>query len=403
MMGNTHYTPLISVIVPVYNAEPYLSKCIESITNQSYKNLEIILVDDGSTDGSEKICDMLGQVDNRIKVIHKKNGGAVSARKTGIGIAVGEYVAYVDSDDWIEPDMFTVMLRKMEDADVVIGGIERDFGSNVSYETNIIEAGIYYGKRLDELFAKMIYTGNFFERGVTSYLCGKLFKTDILRKNQMCVPDEIRVAEDPACLYPTLLEADKIVILTDCFYHYQMRDDSVMGVNDGNEIKRYKVFYSYLKSRFSEKRRWENCLRHQLDYLMIFLLMLKNIEVFQGDKRFFFPYGCINEGAKIAVYGAGRFGHELVRYLDNTGRYILTAWVDSNIRGNIQRPDVLREIDFDYVLVAVLMESKRNEIFNQICGMGIAESKIKMLDMTLIEKESQLIVKRLNSRDSIDT
>lgn len=389
---------MVSVIVPVYNAAPYLPKCVESITNQTYKNLEIILVDDGSTDGSDKICDRLEQMDSRIKVVHKKNEGAVSARKTGIELATGEHTAYVDSDDWIEPDMLAIMHRKIEDADIIICGIERDFGSHISYETNHVGAGIYYGKGRDKLYAKMIYTGNFFERGIMPYVCGKLFRTDILRKNQLRVPREIRVAEDPACLYPTLLEAEKIVVLPDCFYHYQMRDDSVMGMNDGNEIERYRVFYSYLKNRFSEKKQWEKCLRIQLDYLMVFLLMLRNIEIFQCDAQFLFPYGGIDKGSKIAVYGAGRFGHELIRYLHSIEEYTVTAWVDSNARENIETPDVLGEIEFDYVLVAVLMESARQEIWNQIRSMGIAEDKIKMIDMTLIEKERRLIESRFENQ-----
>lgn len=397
-MKNTHYAPLISVIVPVYNAAPYLSKCVASIANQTYANLEIILVDDGSTDGSGKICDTLGQFDDRIKVIHKENGGTVSARKRGIIHAKGEYAAYVDSDDWIEPDMFEIMLRKMKDADVVICGIERDFGSSISYETNCIEAGIYHGEQLEDFYSKMIYTGNFFERGITPYVFGKLFKTDLLEKNQMCVPEEIRVAEDPACLYPTLLEANKIVVLPDCFYHYQMRDDSVMGTNDGNEIVWYKVFYSYLKKRFSEKRQWKNCLMPQLDYLMTFMLMLRNIEIFQADIPFLFPYGYLNQGARIVVYGAGRFGHELIRYLRSVEHYTLTAWVDRNTRENIQSPSMMDEIEFDYVLVAVLMENTRKEIFNQIRSMGIADNKIKMIDMMFIEKERHLIESRLSDK-----
>lgn len=106
------FAPLISVIVPVYNVEEYLTKCIDSIINQTYTNLEIILVDDGSTDRSLKICNEYLQKDARVKVIHKENGGVTSARKAGLLQAAGEYVTYVDGDDWLERDAYSVIYER---------------------------------------------------------------------------------------------------------------------------------------------------------------------------------------------------------------------------------------------------------------------------------------------------
>ncbi|MCM1286171.1 MAG: glycosyltransferase [Acetobacter sp.] len=106
---------LITVIVPVYNAEKFIDRCIISIINQTYKNLEIILVDDGSSDNCPQICDKWAEKDDRIKVIHKKNGGEISARTAGIAEASGKFIGFVDSDDWIEPDMYEYMHSKFED------------------------------------------------------------------------------------------------------------------------------------------------------------------------------------------------------------------------------------------------------------------------------------------------
>lgn len=100
--------PKISIIVPVYNVEKYLRKCIDSILNQTFKDFELILIDDGSTDESGKICDEYNLKDNRIKVIHKENGGLSSARNAGLDIAQGEYIGFVDSDDWIESDQICI-------------------------------------------------------------------------------------------------------------------------------------------------------------------------------------------------------------------------------------------------------------------------------------------------------
>lgn len=119
----------LSVIVPVYNVETYLNRCIDSIINQTYKNLEIILVDDGSTDKSGKICDKYAAIDSRIKVIHKKNGGLVSARKYGVMNATGDYITDVDSDDWIENQAFSYMIEKLSqyNPDMLVLGHKKEY------------------------------------------------------------------------------------------------------------------------------------------------------------------------------------------------------------------------------------------------------------------------------------
>ena len=99
----------ISVIIPVYNVEKYLDKCIMSVINQSYKNLEIIIVDDGSTDNSRVLCDKYAKIDNRIKVFHKKNGGLSDARNFGLKHATGEFIAFLDSDDWVDKDLYKIL------------------------------------------------------------------------------------------------------------------------------------------------------------------------------------------------------------------------------------------------------------------------------------------------------
>ena len=120
---------LISVIVPCYNVEKYLKKCVESIVNQSYQNLEIILVDDGATDGTPALCDELAKTDDRIKVLHKVNGGLSDARNAGFATASGKYVAFFDSDDWVEPDTIKIAYDKItaNNSDLVVWGYVADF------------------------------------------------------------------------------------------------------------------------------------------------------------------------------------------------------------------------------------------------------------------------------------
>ena len=176
--------PLISVVVPIYNIENYIRKCIESIQNQTYKKIEIILVDDGSTDLSGKICDEYALNDSRIKVIHKKNGGLVSARKVGIENAEGMYATYVDGDDWIESDMYEKLLNQIVDADIIISGKIRDYGDHSVYERNKIPEGIYNADDLKNIiYATMMYTGRFYERGISPQIYQNLYVKEILLKH----------------------------------------------------------------------------------------------------------------------------------------------------------------------------------------------------------------------------
>ena len=139
---------MISIIVPVYNTEAYLPQCIESLICQTYKDIEIILVDDGSTDDSLRICDGYQKKDVRIKVLHQKNAGVVNARKAGLYMAAGEYIAFVDGDDWVEPDMYECMYQKLfeQDVDVVMCGRFEDTGEVCKKVFHGIEEG-RYGKR----------------------------------------------------------------------------------------------------------------------------------------------------------------------------------------------------------------------------------------------------------------
>ena len=120
MNQKTKKLPLISVIVPIYKVEKYLNKCVQSILNQTYENLEIILVDDGSPDNCGKICDQLAQKDDRIVVIHKQNGGLSSARNAGIEIANGEYIGFVDSDDYVEKFMYELLLKSIKESNTML-------------------------------------------------------------------------------------------------------------------------------------------------------------------------------------------------------------------------------------------------------------------------------------------
>ena len=144
----------LSVVVPVYNVEKYLSRALDSILQQTYPVYEVICVDDGSTDSSRNILNEYAKRDSRIRIIHKENGGLVSARKAGILEVSGEYTAYVDSDDFIEPNMYEEMmeLAVKHDADIVTSGLIRDYGNSITVNPEKMARGVYSNVRHNEKF-----------------------------------------------------------------------------------------------------------------------------------------------------------------------------------------------------------------------------------------------------------
>ena len=209
-------TDLISVIVPVYNVEKYLPKCVDSILAQTYKELEIILVNDGSKDDSLTICKAYAERYDNVKLIDKPNGGLSSARNAGLQIATGEYIGYVDSDDWIEPDMFSKLMKACidNDADISICGVYRDY-TDKSVPQKSPSVVLNRDEALEKLLANY---------QVQDYAVNKLYKKDLWKEIRY---PEGRFFEDILTTYKTFKLANKVAIIEDCLYHYVQREGSI--------------------------------------------------------------------------------------------------------------------------------------------------------------------------------
>lgn len=212
--------PIISIIIPVYNVEKYLCKCIDSILGQTYKELEIILVDDGSTDNSGVICDKYEKKDNRIKVIHKKNGGLSDARNCGLDNAIGEYIAFLDSDDWVDFKYIEILYENLRDynADISICNFRRvhDEKELLNNHNNII---LY--NNIEAL--QQIYTNKSVQAIVA---WNKLYKKSIFKKNRF---PKGKIHEDEY-LIPILLYETKRVVYTDKeLVYYRQTPNSIMN------------------------------------------------------------------------------------------------------------------------------------------------------------------------------
>jgi glycosyltransferase involved in cell wall biosynthesis len=249
--------PLVSIIIPIYNSEIFLDKCIQSALNQSYKNIEIILVNDGSIDSSKEICDNYSSIDNRIKAIHKNNGGLVSSRKAGLKASTGDYILYIDGDDWIELNLIENYINQAlkHNADVVLSSHIINLEGREDILMNPLPSGVYDKDKLNSMiYPKMLYTGKFSQFGIFSYSWGKLYKREVLFKNQLSVDESITIGEDALCLYPTLLDSDVLVILEQPYYHYRQRADSLIKTLRKIEISKMQKVYDDLKNIFFPTR-----------------------------------------------------------------------------------------------------------------------------------------------------
>lgn len=213
---------LISIIIPVYNVAEYLPQCLETVCGQTYKKLEIILVDDGSTDESGKICDEWKQKDERIRVIHKKNGGVSSARNEGLKVAKGEFIGFVDSDDWLELDMYQKLVAGIQNADAVsCGYVDYPYGEGVPVPKGTKEWPVCdYPDAIIALFER---------NGYFTTLWNKLFRWEVIFSDGKYIPldQTLSFGEDEVWLCRILKRCQGIVFVPEALYHWRPRAGSV--------------------------------------------------------------------------------------------------------------------------------------------------------------------------------
>lgn len=269
---------LLSIIVPVYNVEPFLEQCIESILAQSFTDFELIIVDDGSTDNSGNICDKYAETDSRISVIHKKNGGVVSARKAGLAAASGKYVGYVDGDDWIDSNMYLYMIDNAlkYDCDLVMCDVEHEQHHMKTHDITgaTLETGYYSRSELEEkIFPIMLYSGSFYNFGIYPVIWNKLFKRDMLLKHQLSIYDNIKNGEDAACVYPYFLEINNMYFMKQQYlYHYRHSNVQMTAIYDKDSFERFKSLYRFFNESNLAVSQYSSQLNYYYSYLVKMLI-----------------------------------------------------------------------------------------------------------------------------------
>lgn len=212
---------LISIIVPVYNVEKYINRCVSSLVKQTYKNLEILLIDDGSTDDSLYLCNQWADRDKRIKVVHSSNCGVSHARNLGLSIASGDYIGFVDADDWIEEDMYESMMRYMMQfhSDIHIGGFSVDYADK---SIITLKKGTPHSMAPQEAMKEMLSLERYpLFRG---HLCDKLYRSVVVKNERL--DERLKLSEDTLFFWQILQRTTLVSYAPQFSYHYYMRAES---------------------------------------------------------------------------------------------------------------------------------------------------------------------------------
>ncbi|MDD6520031.1 MAG: glycosyltransferase [Oribacterium sp.] len=253
---------LISIIVPIYNVEKYIHRCIDSIINQTYKNIEIILVDDGSSDGSGKICDEYQRKDERIKVIHKKNGGLGFARNSGLDVASGKYVTFIDGDDYIGlthiEKMHTLIIET--NSDTCMAGHTKVYSNREEKHLNVCSGKIYKGNVKEQILPRMCGANTYGQDYIEMSVCMVLLSNEIIKQNNLrFVSEREYVSEDLVFDFEYYPLSKSVCISDDADYYYCDNAGSLTTKYRSDRFESQIKLYKLLSEKAQEIGIWEEC------------------------------------------------------------------------------------------------------------------------------------------------
>lgn len=274
----------VSIIVPVYNVEKYIAQCIESLQQQTYPNIEIVLVDDGSTDRCPEICDSYSKSDNRIVVIHKENQGLVNAWIDGTRISTGQYLCFVDSDDWVEKDMIAefVAVSNSNYEEIICSDLWIEFDSRREERKNQLNPGEYLENELKGIWENGILGNE--QRLIMFSRCTKLITKSLIENNIHFCEKNIRMGEDLNIILPALLDCKRLVVLDKKFYHYRQNNNSMIHVYDSNMYQDIQSLHRAMKHILEQKKIKNVNELAGKEYIMLLFLVVKN--ELKGNKEY---------------------------------------------------------------------------------------------------------------------
>jgi len=385
----------VSIIVPVYNVEPYVEKCLHSIMKQTYKNIEILVIDDGSTDKSADICAKLAREDERIIYIRNEHKGVVCARNAGICRATGEYMMFVDADDWVEEAYVDSMIREMDGCDAVIAGHIVE-GMNNEVSTNLMDRGqslltyvhveLCEGSYADDkmaLIRKNMFKGS--DHPLPPYLWGKVLKTDKIKQLYHLVDEKIFLSEDRVLTYLYLSNSHRAKIVGIMGYHYCRRQNSTGNKRYDYQriLENYERYYHCLNNNLNNQELNKYLNIDFSEWICYHLNYTYNLCDTQAGRMGYYPYYGRLQGKKVILYGAGNVGRLYRRHILQDKECTLIAWMDKNAKYyreteqlEVESVENIERYEYDNIIIAVAIQYVYEEIRDELISMGVEADKI---------------------------
>jgi len=391
--------PIISTVIPVYNCEITLDRCIQSIVNQTVSELEIIIVDDGSEDNSVDICKEWEIKDSRIIFVPSNHQGAFQARKRGTQKAVGKYIHYMDADDWIEPQMYEYMISFLEinDAAAITSPLYEDDSNKVRIRTEKIEPGVYINDKYDQVvIPKLIYSGTFFSGGISSNVGNKIFMTTKMQAIFSGIEDGGKVGNDASCVYPYLIVNNSLVIIDKPFYHYCTNAESITLTSKKYTKKDVDVSLNTI-SQFAQKSKFSCQLFEQLEYCRLYAYIWFCPDVFDfRTNKILSIFGGINVDESVALYGAGRVGLRIFKYIKSKSLDIKVDIIDRNANSistlfniPIFNPEEVDIKKYDRIIITALKSNAVKSIKKDLGKLNLEQCKLSWVDEEILCNPSE--------------
>lgn len=380
---------LVSIIIPVYNVEQYIEKCLDSVLGQTYRELDVICINDGSTDNSLAVLLRYEAQDSRVRIIDKENGGVVSAREAGLRIAKGEYTTFVDADDWIEADaiMEMVAANRVYQADVVACGFWKEQGDASNAIFNGVEAGYYAPAYLQEHPEDWFFSYTTFREPIIGSLCTKLIRTKLIQAVHRKLPLSMVYGEDVVAVLLVCASCNGLLSIPGAWYHYIHRDGSAARQQRGFPKGMYRSIYQLLETVVDGSVERKKC----LDAYMKMLLLEQEYEAF-SSYGILFPFSKVSKGCRVFLYGAGLFGRMVHRAIMRHADLSLAGWTDRAWQSEALQQLTLNPLsdlykaEFDVLVLALLNESLCREIAFDMIQKGIPEEKICFVENKIMQE-----------------
>ena len=364
----------LGVVIPIFNTKTYLKKCVESVLEQKTEGLFVVLVDDGSYDGSSQICDEYELLDSRVHVIHQENKGKIEARYIGAAHLQTDYITFVDSDDWIEHNTYDSLREYMEKKiDVISYKIIRYINDDYQLKSEgKTKEGVFIGESYkSKICSSMIWDSEINSCGVDPSLCNKLFRREVLMPNlERARQIRVEYGDDAAVIFPTLYMANSYAVVDEYkYYHRRRLEDRIPEyILEDDYFSKLTRLYEYLRNTFNNLPEYI-C---QLDIFFSYsaALRLRKYGIENQISRYIVPFEQITPNCRVLLYGAGKVGREYYRQIKELNFCKIVAWVDKCKQERngvkISGCETINNEEYDYILIALKSEETVNGIIRML-------------------------------------